>query len=171
MIKKIFLTLFAFVVILNAQSVENEFDNAVKLFGDKEYSAALDIFKSIYSKSENSDVQKSSAKFYAAECLLNLNELDGAAIEYESFVELYPFSNFWDQAVYQLGTIYLIKGEYRKCRDKLVYLNNFHPSNEYRGSANYWIAESFAAENKFFEAEEYFKEAVSERTNNKYGRN
>lgn len=168
MIKKIFVFVFILLTYSFAQQHVDEFARAVKLFGDKEYSAAYEIFSKL-SGDKNVEIQKKSyAKYYAGDCLLNLNELDGAAIEFENFISTYKFSNLRENAYYKLGSIYFTKGEYRKSREALLYLVNAYPESEFAGSAYYWIAEAYAGENKFFEAEEYFKEAISARTTNKF---
>lgn len=168
MIKKILLSINILTILCFAQNPVDEFSTAEVLFVKKEYSAAYDIFKKLYSDNSVEQQKRSSAKFYAGECLLNLDELDGAAIEFESFIDSYPFSNSRELAFYKLGTIYFTKGEYRKARERLISLINSYPESEYIGSADYWIAESFAGENKYFEAEEYFKSSISSRATNKY---
>ena len=168
MIKKIFYSILVFTSLGFAQSLNSNFDSAVKLFNDEEYSAAYSIFMKVKDEQPIDKQLVESSAFYSANCLLNLNELDGAAIEFENFITQYKYSNFREEAFYNLGTIYFTKGEFRKAREKLLILVNINQDNEYRGSAYYWIAEAYVGENKFFEAEEYFKEAISARTTNKY---
>lgn len=168
MIRKLFCSVLLFASIGFAQSLNSDYDKAVKLFSNGEYSAAYKMFKNIQEGKPSDKQLEESSAFYSANCLVNLNELDGAAIEFENFISQYKFSNFREDAFYNLGAVYFSKGEYRKAREKLLALTSINSNTVYKGSAYYWIAEAYAYENKYFEAEEYFKEAISSRTTNKY---
>lgn len=166
--KKIFFYLFLFHLIISAQQSANKFTAAVNFYNDHNFSAAFQLFKEIISNNVFDEEKLSSAKFYAADCLLNLDQYDGAAAELEAFIDQYKFSNFREAALYKLGTIYYIKGEYRKARERLLSLLNEFPHGEFTGSSYYWIAESYFSENKFLEAEENFRESIALKRTNKF---
>lgn len=165
--KLFFLILFA-IINLHAQVTNSKYDSAMKLFEDKNYTAAYELFKSIEANNQSNDLEKSSSHYYSAECLMNLNQFAGAAAEFESFLKQYPLSSFKEHVLYKLGTIYYHNNEYRKARENLFALINDYPYSVYTGSAYYWLGESFAVENKFIDAEENFKEAISRRDNNSF---
>lgn len=165
-IKNFFFILAFLTSSLSGQLNDEIYNAALKFYQDRNYSAAYDMFKKI-SLEELTDPQKKSASsYYAAECLMKLNQLDGAAAEFESFIAGNLFSSFREHALYELGTIYYANNEFRKSRDRFSTLLNDFPQSYYAGSAYYWMGESFAAEKKSLEAEEYFKEAISRRDNN-----
>lgn len=153
---------------LFAQLQEDSYNAALRLYQGKNYSAAYELFKQIGNNNLSDSQKKSASYYFAAECLMKLNQLDGAAAEFESFITNHPFSSFREHALYELGTIYYTNGEFRKSRDRLSILLNDYPQSYYTGSAYYWMGESFAAEKKNVEAEEYFKEAISLRNNNTF---
>lgn len=169
MLRKIlfFLTLLIF----NNITAVDEFDaysNALKFFNNKEYATAYSMFKSISEDLSFEEQKRINSYYYTAECLVLLEQFDGAATVYEFLITEYPFSNFREDALYKLGIIYFNRAEYRRARERLSILLNSYPNSINNGSALYWIAESFAAENRFYEAEEYFNNAISTRVTNIY---
>jgi TolA-binding protein len=166
--KNFFFILVLFSTTLFGQLHDDNYSSALRLYQGKNYPAAYDLFKQISSNSLSDNQKKSASEYYAAECLIQLNQLDGAAAEFESFITNYPFSSFREHALYQLGIIYYNNNEFRKSRDRFSILLNDYPQSYYSGSAYYWMGESFDAENKTVEAEEYYKEAISRRNNNTF---
>jgi TolA-binding protein len=166
--KKFVLLIFLLIANLHAQSLNRTFDEALKLFEGKNYTSAYELFKTILTDNSTDSNEKSSAHYYAAECLVKLNQLDGAAAEFESFLKLYPLSSFRESVLYELGTIYYHNDEYRKARENLTALIYEYPESAFIGSAYYWIGESYSAQNKFIDAEENLKEAISRRDENNF---
>lgn len=166
--KKIFLIILLFSVSTAAQNVSDKLTSAVNFYNGHNFGAAFRLFKEVLSE-DNLDREKlASAKYYAADCLLNLNQLDGAASELESFIDQFKYSNYRESALYKLGTVYYLKGEYRKSRERLNTLMNEYKLSDYIGSANYWIGEAYFAEKKYSEAEESFKESIAMKNTNKF---
>lgn len=162
-----FLSIILFCGITIANS-NDDYSTALQRMNNKEYSAAYSLFK-IVAEDNNADEQKKiMAKYYMGECLTLLGQLDGAASHFEEFIEEFLFSNYRDQALHSLGMIYYKRAEYRKAREKLLYLLETYPRSEYAGTVYYWIAETYAAENRFYEAEENFKKAIAAHPNNKF---
>jgi TolA-binding protein len=168
MIKKIFLFVLIISSVVFSQQLNDRFDNAVNLYNNNEYADAYKEFSEL--SSDNSlDIQKrAAAKYYEGNCLLNMNELNGAVIELEKFIDSYKTSNFREEALYKLGSAYFMKGEFRKARERLLFLITIYPGTEYLGSAYYWLAEAYAGENMNYEADDYFKKAIAEYSTNKY---
>jgi len=167
MIKKIVLLIFI-AHCLNAQTLTDKFALAHKAFDDNNFSLALKIFKEISYDGKIEQQQLSSAKYFSAECFLNLDQFDAAAVEFETFLDEFKFSNYRAAVLYKLGSIYFTKREYRKAREKLNTLTTEFPYSEFHGSSLYWMGETYASENRFVEAEENFKESISNKRTNKY---
>ncbi|MEW6701625.1 MAG: tetratricopeptide repeat protein, partial [Bacteroidota bacterium] len=163
-----FFCLLLFHLTLSALQHADKFTTAVNFYNNRNFSAAFQLFKEIISNNILEEDKLASAKFYAADCLLNFGQYDGAAAELEAFIGQYKFSNYREAALYKLGTIYYIKEEYRKTRERLLSLLNEFPYSEFIGSSYYWIAESYFSENKFLEAEESFREALAQKQTNKF---
>lgn len=151
-----------------AQSSNDLLNQAFIAYNDFNYGAALKLFELVKVDNSLEQQTRSFAKFYVADCLLNLDQLDGAAIEFENFIQDNFVSDLMPSAYYKLGTIYNKKREYRKARDRFFSLIKLFPYSEYHGSSLYWIGESYSAENKFVDAEEYFKDAISNKRSNSF---
>jgi TolA-binding protein len=149
-----------------AQTQNDAYTNALILYEKKQYSKAFEIFKELSVNNKIDDLKKINSKYYAAQSLLQLGELNGASSEFEEFIEAYLLSNFREVALYELGRLYFYKKEFRKAREKLQLLIKDYPKSRILGTANYWIGESFLAENKFIDAEEFLQLAIAQRNSN-----
>ena len=169
--KKLNLAFYFFFILsasLFAQSVSDQLAAGVELFKKKEFLQSYEKLKSVISDENLDKNSAAAANFYIAECMINLNQVDGAASEFERFAENFRFSNFRDLALYRLGTIYFSKKEYYKSREKMMVLINEYPASEYTAQANYFIGESYVAEKRFLEAEDFYKTAISQQRTNPY---
>lgn len=166
--KKLFFTIILSTISIYAQNLNDKFTTAIDYYNDHNFGAAYQLFNEIISENKIDNQKLISAKYYSADCLLNLDQLDGSAAELEFFIDEYKYSNFREAALYKLGTIYFVKGEYRKARERLNVLLNDYKYGEYSGSAYYWIGETYFAENKFSDAEENFREAIAQKRTNKF---
>ncbi len=155
-------------VYIHAQSISKQYSIAMNAFHDGTYSKAYELFRNITANTRDEDYLISAVEFYSAECLYNLQQLNGAASAYENFSYKYRLSDFRKTALYRLGTIYLIQKDFSKCREKLITLLNDYPNSEHTGNAYYWVGESFAGQNKYLEAQEFLLEAISSKRNNEY---
>jgi len=171
MMKKLILllefTLFS-TLILGNFSDPTQFDAAIAAYKSREYLKAYRLFNGIKVSEITDRVVLSSSEFYAADCLFQMKELNGAASSFESFIYKYPYSSFREEALYKLGTIYYALKDYRKSRDRLMILIIDYPKSEYIAPANYWIGEAFIAENKFSNAEDFLKDAISKKEYNNF---
>ncbi|MFA3781554.1 tetratricopeptide repeat protein [Melioribacteraceae bacterium 4301-Me] len=144
----------------------DKFNEAMTAYKTGEFLKAYNLFTQIKVGEINDKVILSSSEFYAADCLFQMKELNGAAPRFESFLYNYPNSSFKQEALYKLGTIYYTLNEFRKSRERLMTLINDYPNSEYYYEANYWIGEDFTAEKNFFDAEVFLKNAIAVKNNN-----
>lgn len=167
--KKIILFLLISLFIANKSSAQNLSDNfaSAKLFFDqKDFATAYKLFAEI---SNGDGLEKnliSTAKYYSAASLFNLNQIEGCIAEYEDFINKYKYSNFRTKALYELGTIYFEHERYVKSREKLLTLLREYPTGEYSGSSYYWIGKSYYKEKNLIDAEQYLKESITKKNNN-----
>ncbi|NJD21972.1 MAG: tetratricopeptide repeat protein [Melioribacter sp.] len=166
--KKIILCLLIYTFSISAQDLPDNFTSGLNAYNSRDFGTAYKLFSTAINRKELNKLQLITAKFYSANCLLNLDQLDGAASEFESFIDQYKFSDYRESVIYTLGTIYYKKGEYRKARERLTYLINEYPSNEFTGTSYYWLGESYLAEEKYIDAEENFKNAITQKRTNKF---
>ncbi len=166
--KKIILVLLLFVTQLFSQSSSIDYTDAQNAYLNGQFATAFKLFSKLSSQSNPDEQINASAKYFAADCLLNLEQTDGAVIYLEKIISQNLFSNFRPLAFYKLGTIYFYKKEYRKARDRFESLIAEYPKSENVGSSYYWIGEAYLAENKFLEAEEKFHLAISNKASNKF---
>ena len=166
--KKTIILFLSLQLIVFAQVSIDRMTQAFNAYKNSDFGTAFLIFKSLTSNNDIGEEKLSMAKYYEADCLLNLGQLDGAAEAFESFIDRFRFSNLRESALYKLGTIYFTKTDYRRSRDRFEILFAEYPASQFAGSAYYWLAEDYFAENKFLEAEENFKEAITRRETNKY---
>lgn len=151
-----------------AQSFVNNYQKAVEYFNNGSYTEAYTIFRDLDNNESVDKEIKSSALYYASVCLINIGQTEGAIGSFERFVSDHKMSNFREDALYKLGTIYFENGQYRKCRDKLFILTIDYPENDYKGNSYYWIGKSFVEENNLIDAEEFLKNAISSGSYNTY---
>ena len=151
-----------------AQSNLSDFDKSMEFYFRGEYNLAYEGFRSVYGNSELSDELFSASLFYAAQSLLELNQIDAAEVLLEKFTEFHTTSNYRDEALYQLGSLYFSGEKYTQCRRVLLLLIRDYPVSEFSGSSYYLIGESYSAEKRFLDAEYFLKEAISLRDENPY---
>jgi TolA-binding protein len=166
--KKYIAFIYLIALSINAQNNTDNYDRALEAYKNHEFGTAYQLLRLVSGESTLEKEKLASVKFYISDCLINLNQLDGAASELEEFLDNYKFSNFSEDALYKLGTVYYKKGEYRRSRERLLLLLTEYPLGTYTGSANYWIGECYFAENKYVEAEEYFREAIAQKSTNRF---
>lgn len=165
------LIVFFSLILLNLQAASNEdlFYKALKFYDKKEYANAFKIFEKYYLDDNTNEIKRLTSKFYAGDCLLKMKQFDAAAITFESLLnDEIIISYLREETLYKLGEIYFKIGSYRKCRERLLTLTITYPQTKFKGSAYYWIAESFAAEKRYLEAEEYFQKAIEYDSSNEF---
>ncbi|MBI9072232.1 MAG: tetratricopeptide repeat protein [Melioribacteraceae bacterium] len=171
--KKIRFTLLAFLIltltnILTAQKIPNQLTDAMQAFDNGEFVKAYNIFKNFKDDNNVESYVQSVARFYSAECLANLKSLDGAATEFEEFLDNHKYSLLRKDALYKLGIIYYDLKIYMRSRARLNRLLEEYPNDEISGSALYWIGQAYLAEDNFTSAEEFLREAIAKKSNNNF---
>ncbi len=152
----------------SADILQELFSKALRFYNQKEYTNAYNIFEKFLLTENKDEVKKVYSTFYAADCLLNIKQFHAAAILFESLISENILSELREPAYYKLGEIYYQIGNYRKCREKLFTLTEAYPNTIYKGAAYYWIAESYLAEKRYLEAEEYFQKAIELKDKNEF---
>ncbi len=160
-----FYLLFLFSSILFAQKDLQLYSDAMEKFNKNDFSYALNTFEKITELDEVDKQLLASSEFYIAECLLGMQQIDGAMSQYQSFIIEYPHSAFVDLALYKLGSLHFNQKKYSSARNNLISLINNYPSSKYVGSAYYLIGESFIEENNIDKAERFFKTAIKSHNN------
>lgn len=155
-------------VLIQSQTVSEKFDAAMFAFQSQQYAQANRLFDEFFSDYKIVDELYSTAKYYAAESLLKLGRRDEAAIIFEYLVTNYFWSNFRDEALYNLGLIYFSEGKYEKSRLRFKLLLRDYPESQFVGSSLYWIGESYSAENNLPEAVKFLTEAVEDKRNRSF---
>lgn len=167
--KKLFYLLFlSFFSLSYSQSVTQKFTEAMEEYYQARYADAYLIFQDVSDDYGIDDELYASAKYYAADALIKLGEKEKAAIELEFIVNHIIWSNFRENAFYQLGLIYFSTKLYSTARERfLSLLKEFHGS-KYTGSAMYWIGESFAEEDKLDDAIDFLQKAIEDKESNNF---
>ncbi|MBN1639522.1 MAG: tetratricopeptide repeat protein [Ignavibacteriales bacterium] len=165
-IKYIILLLFTIKIL--SQSSTTKFSEAMEYFSKGEYALAYEILQTFPDDYNVDDDILSTSRYYSAECLLQLNQYNGAINEFEYFVYKYPLSNFREESLYKLGNLYFSQNRYEESRIKFLQLLSDYPYTEYEGTAYYWIGLSYMEEINYADAEEFLLKAVYSYRRNKY---
>ena len=128
MVKKYFFLLTLFLSIFNIfivypqsnESSEVNFNRAVNLFNSGDYNSALKIFNLITDEDSNPD--KEIALLFKGKCLLRINNFDEADSTLLKFIDLYPTSNYADEARLTLSKSYYEEKDYYDSFKELVNL-------------------------------------------------
>ena len=155
--------LFAiFIISLSVLPAQQEiFSKAMESYNYQDYSGAYNLFKNIIEKNPFENEVYNSSIYYAAQCLIALEQKDGAASLLNRFVKEHFASNFRDKALFQLGTLYYELGKYDAARETLLDIIDYHKESSHFGSANYWIGETYVKQGKLNEAFDYLTNAVT----------
>ncbi|MCP5063955.1 MAG: tetratricopeptide repeat protein [Ignavibacteriae bacterium] len=153
---------------LFAQSNVELYSSAMEQFNRNEYSYALNVFQKIITIDEVENRILSSSEYHIAECLMGIEQEDGAISQYEHFLSEYPHSNYRETALYKLGSLQFNRNNFSQARNSLSELVDKYPSSTFNGSAYYLIGESFILENDLVSAEKFFRTAVAAGANNSF---
>ncbi len=151
-----------------SQDLTDFYSKGMQKFNQGNYSNAIVYFQKIVSNDEVEELILSSSSFYIGECLLGIEQIDGAISQFEKFIYNYPTSNFRELALFRLGNLYFEKKMYENSRKYLSVLVKAYPLSQYSGSAFHLIGESFIEEDNLDAAEEFFSSAVNSKRNNSF---
>ena len=132
------------------------------------YTDAFKLFQDVSNDYKIDDELYAASKYYAANALIKLGEKDMAAAELEYLINHIVWSNFREEAFYNLGLIYFDLKRYAVARARFKSLLDEFKWSKYSGSAMYWIGESYVEEDKLDEAIEFLLRAIEDGTSNNF---
>ena len=88
----------------------SEFDNAVKLFKDKQYQSAQILFEKVKQDNRSIDV-KADCAYYIGICAIHLNQNNADEL-IEDFIKEYPTSSKQNQAYIEVAQYYFEQGKF-----------------------------------------------------------
>jgi len=88
----------------------SEFDNAFKLFKDKQYQSAQILFEKVMQNNNSQDVQSDCA-YYIGICAIHLNQNNADEL-IEKFIKDYPTSSKTNQAYIEVAQYYFEQGKF-----------------------------------------------------------
>jgi TolA-binding protein len=151
-----------------SQTVSEKYAEAMAAYNNKNYALAYNLFREFNNQSGIQEKELLTAsEFYEAESLYNLALYDASSAAYEDFTTKYEWSNFRPLALFRLGNIYFTQRKFAVSRSRLITLINAYPESEYVGSSFYLIGSSYTEENRLQDAENFFKNAIESKRNNK----
>ncbi len=153
---------------IHSQSLPDLFAKAMSAYQQGMYSLAYEAFEEIEGDIYIEKDLRGSAGYYAAECLFELGQLDGALLAFEEYLEHFQNSSYREGALNRAGYIYFIQENYDKSRTKLLLLIKEFPRGTFYSEANYRIGESFIAEERYSEGERYFEFILETDKTNQY---
>lgn len=166
--KLIYFPFFVFITGIYPQSISQEFTEAFENYYMGKYVQSFVWFSDISNDYGAEDETFAVSKFKSANALLKLGLKGKAAAELEYIVNHIVWSNFREEAYYNLGLIYFELEKYSDARKKFSSLLREYGRGKYSGSAMYWIGESYSAENKLDEAIEFLQRAIKDEGSNSF---
>jgi len=114
------------------------FNLALDYFSREDYQDAADIFKSIYNLTETDYLRRDSL-FLLARSYEKMDNYQSAEHFYRIYLNEYPESNYYDEALYNLGLMLNEAGEEKKSKEVLERLRREEPYSSYNNSRVYEI--------------------------------
>lgn len=114
------------------------FNLGMDYFSRQDYQDAADIFKSIYNLTET-DYLKRESLFLLARSYDQMDNYQSAEHFYRIYLNEYNDTNYYDEALYNLGLMLNKAGEVEKSREVLERLRRENPYSEYNNSRVYEI--------------------------------
>ncbi|MGB5289719.1 MAG: tetratricopeptide repeat protein, partial [Ignavibacteriaceae bacterium] len=150
------------------QTISEDYNRGMDFYNRQLYAEAQKVFNQIIKDYGVEDELYASARFYSANSLLKMGKKDEAASEFEFIANNIVWSQFREESLFTLGLIYFDFKRYALCRKNLLMLIYQYPGSEHTGTAMYWVGESYAAEGKLDEAIDFLKQAIEDKSNNKF---
>jgi branched-chain amino acid transport system substrate-binding protein len=141
MLNKIFFICVLISINLFTQAnVEQRFSEALDLYDQNQFIAALSIFEEL-SSTANINSRTTAAAIFKGKILVVLDSLNAAEETFTRFIELYPRSIYTDEAKLNLAKIYFLKKEYFTALREFVNLmsgtEDQYYLNEAKAAADY----------------------------------
>jgi len=118
-------------------NIENQIK---KLIQEKNFREASLLYGEALKKFLDVHIPK-MLEYNFAEILQNLGFFDEAILAYKRFIKNNPFSPLADNALYNLGKIYLEKGEKEKAKNCFRQITVFYPYSELNNVARYALSD------------------------------
>ena len=170
MYKKYYAILLFIILLLPvySQTGEQVLSEAMYKYNSCEYLDAYNLFENISLSGTDNIVTMELADYYSADCLLALNNINGAIAEFEYFIENHPTAATRSLALYKLAVIFFDQSSFEKSIEKSMTLINEYPESDYSAFAYYWIGEAFTETGKNYEAEVYLLDAYEKNKKTKF---
>lgn len=91
--------------VLKGNDIQKKYDYAVKSYNNGDYFKALELFEELVNVYRGSE-QAEKIYFYYANCHYNLKDLTMASFHYKAFAEMYPRSQYAEEARYMNAYCY-----------------------------------------------------------------
>ncbi|MDO8550168.1 MAG: penicillin-binding protein activator [Ignavibacteria bacterium] len=130
----LFIVVFSSFFISFSQNNNTDFEKAVKLYEEKKYYQALNLFQSVIKKyPENS--RTTAAIIFKGKTFLALNKINDAKTTAVDFLNKYPSSSYIEEARLLLAEIYLNEKDYLKSINQLLSIIQDSDSLIYKSEA------------------------------------
>jgi TolA-binding protein len=138
------------------QDPEREYQQALDLFEKEKYGAAQKLFLQILdSKNHLPTEVLANASYYSARCATELFNQDAEYLML-SFIEKYPTSTNYSNAIYDLGIYYYRLKKYKNAIDYLARIDQSDLSQEKKDEVNFKIGYSYYMTNDYDKASKSF---------------
>jgi tetratricopeptide (TPR) repeat protein len=169
MVKKLVYLSFLFCISWQyPQNISSDFTRAYENYFNGRYVKSYVQFSEITNDYGISDEIYAASKFNSANALLKLGQKEKAAVELEYITNHIVWSNFREEAFYNLGLIYFEYNKFSIARERFTSLLKEYGGSKYSGSAMYWVGESYSAENKLDEAIDFLLRAIEDKNSNSF---
>ncbi|PJA98131.1 MAG: hypothetical protein CO128_08830 [Ignavibacteriales bacterium CG_4_9_14_3_um_filter_30_11] len=161
-------TLFFFISILSINISPQDLSNYYKgldKYNSGEFSEAISQFNKFYLQYSYMDENYSTAKYYEADALWKVGQLESTISNLNYFVNNFSNSNFNVDAVYNLGIINYQLGRYDQSRLYFTQFSEKYKNHSNYGPSLYWIGETYLQENILDNAELILKQAIDINSN------
>lgn len=155
-----FIALFLIVLLyssipVDANDVTNRFNSAMQAFKMGQFNQAQVEFSDFLAKYPN-QTQTDEATFYLAESFLNLQQYDAATACYDRLVNLGLNNQFARVAMFRLGDIPYIQGQFAVAKPRLEKFIEQLPHDNNLQFVLYYLGDIAMRDNAPLEAEHYF---------------
>jgi TolA-binding protein len=136
-----------------------DFDKALALYNDKQYSSAQLIFENVKNNATTEEVLSDCA-YYIANCAIRTNKVNADALM-EKFVEDYPTSTKQNQAYIEVAQYFFEQGNYPKALQWFDKVDESYISKTDSDKFNFQKGYAYFTAKKKKEATTYFNKVVN----------
>ncbi|MBK9099604.1 MAG: tetratricopeptide repeat protein [bacterium] len=151
-----------------AQNLSEKYNDAMEAYNNQLYASAYKLFDEVIKSYGVEDELYASARFYAANSLLQMGKKEESVSGFEFIVNSIVWSKFREESLFKLGLIYFELNRFALSRKNHLMLVYQYPNSEYVGSSMYWIGESYSAEGRLDDAIEFLTQAIEDKAANRF---